>query len=560
MSYNKYFNFVVIDDDTRIFKFRKSYSLLTLSEVIDTIKRVAGREVDRILWMGSSLGEVVLQNSNMSYLWNEWCKIDTIRIRLEPKKNKENIDSAKSKMLTKFSFVVNDGDARIVKFIRAYSSLTLYGIWEVLDANLGRQVDSFYSEGGGIHATRGYLSGDCASRMINSWRAESGAIRLRVLNLYNHPTCTKLKEEELEQRAEPRMEIIPEYSRNKKPEFMMTKKEQEFKILADNLSPKEMMKKIVDDNNYDLLFYLYNSSKYELDGEYNELDSEYNVNVDNNWALYEACDRGLCTILRLLLQFKCIDPLDEDCGCPLEAACTNGHERVVHILLAWRGIKGETMDVNSSDALEGACKEGHESIVKILLDHPDIDLPSNVLRRAYDGEEWDIVQLLLNWSRTGKDGKVERVNVKEGYDSILMKCIHDNKIDFVEQILSRSDVYLPMRYIRAINCSSQMLSILLDWRGEDGDYWDISNYDARGLNGDQLGVFLDWRGPNGEKIDTMKNEKFDMENNDVMRALSKRRRFTFDEEEYCVLKRTKCECVHADCEVVKFECRPFMNE
>jgi len=126
-------------------------------------------------------------------------------------------------------------------------------------------------------------------------------------------------------------------------------------------------------------------------------------------SLHFASIFGIVEIVASLVRVGGCDINQEDCvgNTPLTWAASNGHERVVKILLGWCDVNPDKPDCNGQIPLICAAQNGHEGVVKILLEQGDVSpIGTNMYGRtalccaARNGHE-GVVKIILELGDVG---------------------------------------------------------------------------------------------------------------------------------------------------------------
>jgi ankyrin repeat protein len=95
-----------------------------------------------------------------------------------------------------------------------------------------------------------------------------------------------------------------------------------------------------------------------------------------------AAEKGHEAVVKLLLATKGVNADSKATGrynagkTPLSLAAKRGHEAIVKLLLATKGVDADSKDSFGSTPLSYAAKEGHQDIVKLLLATKGVDANS----------------------------------------------------------------------------------------------------------------------------------------------------------------------------------------
>ena len=179
----------------------------------------------------------------------------------------------------------------------------------------------------------------------------------------------------------------------------------------------------------------------ELVGTLLDAGSDINWNGGmNGTALYVACRKQKTEMVKLLLAHGA-NPNIQQCDRydhALQAACVNGHEEIVDLLLKHEA-KTDLIGGYFDNALQAACVAGNVSITRMLLSH-GADATriggacGNAMLAAVDGQNEMIVDILLDCG----------VSINENRDNNtypLLRALHlevwDGQESFVHHLLVR---------------------------------------------------------------------------------------------------------------------------
>ena len=117
----------------------------------------------------------------------------------------------------------------------------------------------------------------------------------------------------------------------------------------------------------------------------------YGSDVDDNWAMIIACEKGFTKTIRLLIDYGA--DIADNCHYAIQWASRNGHTNTVQLLIDY----GADIAAMDNWAVGVASDRGHMDTVRLLIENgADVTGDDNyAVRNAIQNGNIEIVELLL---------------------------------------------------------------------------------------------------------------------------------------------------------------------